>query len=171
MSLFCAAITRDSVVFFCFFLRFLFLSYAQVFSYAISLVCNLKYQYICFSSDFFYPVFIVVLFFLILSVLLLAAVISLSLLFFYLQFSSPCVHGSKQSSTLVNPRLLLFLTHIVCLRFLSEVRPCALSLISCYLVYFINRSQYLTMRITRVFILLMRFLLQLLVSRSFLVRL
>ena len=60
MTLFCAAIRKDSV----FLLRLPF----QVFSYEILLVCLLKYPYSCFSSHFSFQV-IVVLFVLMLSVM------------------------------------------------------------------------------------------------------
>ena len=80
MTLFCAAIIRDSVSL----LKFPFPSHVQGFSCVISLVCRLEYPY-SFSSNFCFLI-IVVLLILVLCLLFLVAVISLSLLFFYIVF-------------------------------------------------------------------------------------
>ena len=53
----CPAIRGNSVSFF----RFLFLSHVQVLSCEISLLCRLKYPYICFSSNFCFLVITVML--------------------------------------------------------------------------------------------------------------
>ena len=58
-----------------------FRSHVQVFSCKILSACRLKYPYICFSSNFWFLVFIVFLSGLMLPMILLATVISLSLLF------------------------------------------------------------------------------------------
>ena len=55
MALFCAAIRRDFVS--CF--RFSILSYVQVFSWEISLICCLIYLHNCFSSNFYFLVIVV----------------------------------------------------------------------------------------------------------------
>ena len=57
MVLFCVAIRRNSPSF----LRFSFHGHVQVFSWEISSVCRLKYPYSCFSSHFYFLVFIVLL--------------------------------------------------------------------------------------------------------------
>ena len=72
MTLFCAAIRRDSVSL----LRFLFLSHVQVFLCEISLVFHLKCPHSCFSYHFCFLVNFVLLM-LVLSLLLLVAVINL----------------------------------------------------------------------------------------------
>ena len=77
MELFCSAIRKDSVSL----LKFSFRGHILGFSYVISLICRLKYEYSCFFSHFYLFV-IVVLFVFMLLMLLLAVVISLSLLFF-----------------------------------------------------------------------------------------
>ena len=76
MTMFCAAIKKDSVSL----LRFSFLSHVQVYSYEIFFVCCLKYPYSCLSSHFYFLV-IVVLLILVLFVLFLVTVICLSLFF------------------------------------------------------------------------------------------
>ena len=72
--------------------------------------------------------------------------------------------------------LLLFSTHSLC--YLLDVRPCCIIInflilssvcLYSFFVYFKNGSEYLTSRTAQVFIPLMRFLQQNLVSRSFLV--
>ena len=78
VSLFSAAIRRDSVSL----LNFYLLCPVLVFSYAISLVCRLKYSYICFSSHFRFQV-ILFLWNYAMSVLFLATVISRSPCFLY----------------------------------------------------------------------------------------
>ena len=99
----CAAIARHSVSL----LRFLFLSYVQVFSCELSLVRRLKCPQCCFSSHFCFLV-IAVLLILVLSVLFLVAVISL-LLHFSMKSSSRCIAVSTLSSMVTSPFILSFL--------------------------------------------------------------
>ena len=61
--------------------RFSFLSHIYVFSYAVSLVCHLKYPYSCSSSHFCFLGFVVFLSIFMLMMLLFANKINLSLLF------------------------------------------------------------------------------------------
>ena len=124
MTLFCAVVRRDLVSL----KRFLLLSHVQVFSCKISSVYRLKYTYSCFSPHFCFLV--VVLLIIMTSVKFLVAVSSLSLLFFlcslrFLLLMHP--HHFQYWRVLV---LLLFLTYIVCLYHLSDVRLYTSSLIS-----------------------------------------
>ena len=100
-------------------LRFLFLSQVQVFSREISFICRLKYPYSCFSFYLFFLV-IAVPFTFMLPTLFLVNLNSLYLLFF--MHSYPCFLQCWRVLF-----LLLFLTHIVCLCHLSDVRPNASS--------------------------------------------
>ena len=82
-------------------------SHIQIFLYAISLICHLKYVFCCFSSDFYFLDFVVLLFVLRLTLLLLTATICLFL------FSFLCVPWALEllhllSSMPANP-LLFFL--------------------------------------------------------------
>ena len=119
------------------------------------------------------------LFVLMLSLLLLVLVISLSLLFSTYS-SSYRMDTVTLSSMLPNTLLLTFLDSYNIS--LLSLRYKALSIVinfyvfwaiclSFSLVYFKNGPNYLTRETTQLFIALMRFLLQALVSRSFLVRL
>ena len=83
MALFYATIRKDSVSL----LRFLFLSYFQIFSFAISFVCRLKCPYSCFSSYFCFLFFSVPLM-CVLSVLFLIGGTHSSSVFFYVIFKS-----------------------------------------------------------------------------------
>ena len=81
MALFSATIGRDSVSL----LRFPFRSHVYVFSCAISIVCNWKYLYSRFSSDFCFLAFVTFLSVLILPVLLLA--VTIIIIIYSLEFS------------------------------------------------------------------------------------
>ena len=74
--LFCAIITRDSVS-----PSTYFINYVQIVFGKYSSVSRLKYPYSCFSSHFYFIVFVIILFGFMLSLLLHATMISLSLLF------------------------------------------------------------------------------------------
>ena len=106
---------------------FPFFSHIHVFSRGISFVCRLNYPYSCFSLSFCFLV--VVLLIIVLFVLFLDAVISLSLLFF-MQSSRPCIDSSWRCLECCWVHFLVFLTHIVCLCHLSDVRPYASTLVS-----------------------------------------
>ena len=119
MVFLCVAIWNYSVSL----IRFPFLSHIQVYYLKISLVCQLKYPYSCFTS-YCCVLVIVVLFILVLFVLVLVILISLALLFL----------NSLQVVILMHPCnrqclpvffLLLFLTHTAFLCHLSDVSPYA----------------------------------------------
>ena len=103
MAFLCVAIRRDSISF----LMFPSRSHVLVFSSEISPVCRLKYPYRCFSSNFYFLIFVVVPFVLMLSVVV---VISLSL---FLSALSACIDAFTQSSSLDIYRL--FISSLECI--------------------------------------------------------
>ena len=118
MTLFCAAIRRDSISL----LRLPFLSRVNVFSCEISLVCCLKYPNSCFSSHFF--LFSFVLLVLVLSELFWVALTSLpSALFLCILLVVVSMYRRYVEGWWV--LFLLFLTHRVCLCHLYDVRAYA----------------------------------------------
>ena len=121
MALFCAAIRRDSVSL----LRFPFLSHVQVFSGEISLVCRLKWTYNNLSSHFRFLVIFALLMF-VLFVLSRRGNQSSPALFYAVFSSLYSMHRRYLECWQVG-FLLLFLTHIVCLSHLWDVRPYASS--------------------------------------------
>ena len=122
--LFCAVIRREPISH----LSFPSLSHVQVLSWEISLVCRLKYPYICFSSHFGFLVIVVLLMF-VSFVLFLVAVISRSLLFFLYSLRIVLSMSRRNLQCWRVLFLLIFLTHIVCLYLLWGVRPYSLSLV------------------------------------------
>ena len=172
MTLFGFSIRRDSVSLLRCPLRIL----DQVFSREISSLCCLKYPYSCFSSHFFFPVIVQLI--PLLLVILLAAVISLSLLF-SMQSSISRIDAFTQSLMLASPLPSSFLDiynlSMLSLRckdlciFLNFLILWYIFLSS--LVCFKTGPENLLRSTALVFIPLMRFLLQILVSRSFLVHL
>ena len=96
-----------------------------------SFVCRLKYPYSCFSSHFYFLVIVVQLIF-VLFVLFLATVINLSLFFFILS-SSHRMNVSTVFSMVASLPPIYFLTHIVCVCHLWNVRHYEFS---CSLVHF-----------------------------------
>ena len=169
MALLWAAIRRNSVPL----QRFPFLIHVQVFSREISLVCRLKCPSNCISSHFCFQVIVVLLF-----VLVLVAAISISLLFFLcsLRVVLPMYWPYLQCWRFLF--LLLFLTHIVCLYHLWDVRRYASSWVflfswficwSSSLVHIKNGPEYLSKGSALVFLPLMWFLKCSFVSSSFIV--
>ena len=140
MELFCVAMRRGSVSR----LRFHFLSHVQVFSCEISLVCRLKYAYICFSSHFCFQI-IIVLLILMLSILFLVNIICLSLLFLCILR----VVMSKYRRYFQCLRILfflLYLTHIVSLCHLGDIRPYGWSLVFLFSGLFVDGLPLSTLR-------------------------
>ena len=169
LALFCTAINRDSVS-----LLRCPLSHAQVKWNFLGLSLELSIQLLFFqffSSRFCDYCFILFVFESIL--LLLAAVISLSLLFFVYSLT-PWIIVSVQSSTLVSYLLPFFLDASTVI---SQVPGFGnhhqflypLVHLSSFLVHFQKGQKYFPRSSAQVFIPLMRFLLQSLISRSFLV--
>ena len=129
MELFCATIRRDSVSL----ITLPFLSYPEVFSLKISLICSLKYPYSCFPSIFCLLVIFVPLILLWLLLYLMAA-INLPPGYLCIRRVVVSMHRRFLQFWWVFP-LPLFLTHSVCLRYLRDVRPYASSWVFCSLVY------------------------------------
>ena len=125
-SLCCAPINRFS-----FSWRFLFLSHVQDFSCEISLVSHLKYLYI-FSSHFCFLVIVVLL----MLVFFIKEVIKISLLFFYIVFSSlyRCINAifnvCKSSSS--------FFLDTFCLRHFWIVLPYAFAWVFLFSASFVE---------------------------------
>ena len=172
MMLFCAVIRKDSVSL----LKFPFLCRVQVFPCEILLICRLKCPYSWFSSHFCFLVIIVFLI-LVFLVLFLVTVLNFSLLFF-MKSSRHLIDISTLSSMLASLFLLLFLTHIICLYHLWNIKLYASSLVFLFGGQFVKVFSSSTLRfilsILRVgnahgFIALMRLLLYSWVSSSFLV--
>ena len=88
MAKFCAAVRRDSVSL----LRFPFLSYVNIFSCEISLICHLECPYKCFSSHFCFLIIVVMLVIVLFALFLVTVII---LWFFYVVFVSSyeCISG------------------------------------------------------------------------------
>ena len=119
MALFWAAIWRDSVSS----QMFPFLSHLQVFSCKTSPVCYLKWPHNCFSFYFCFQV-VFIRFIRVLSILFLVAVMSLPPHFFiHLLFIDASIVSRMLTTTLP----LSFLTHLVCVYHLWDLRPHASS--------------------------------------------
>ena len=172
MALFHAAIKRDSVSS----LSFLSLSHDQVFSCVISLVCRLKYPYSCFFSHFCFQVFVIVSY----AISTIISCHNLSFFGFLMYSSNPCIDASMQSSLMSSLLPSIFLnSYNLSISFLGFKN---LGLVINFLVLwficlsspllnFKNSPEYFSSRTAQVFIPLMRFLPQSLVSGSFLARL
>ena len=166
MTLFCYAIRIGSVSL----LRFPF--WCHVFLWAISSICRIYSLQICFSSLFCFSDFLVFLSGLNFLYLLPAAVISLSL-FFLIRPSNLFINASSLLASLLPSFIDIYRLS------LSSLGCKALCMAISYLVFwsiwlsfnFKNCLEYLTKGTAKLFIPLMRFLLQSLISRSFLVHL
>ena len=145
MGLFCAAIIKYSVSL----IKFPFLNYVQFFSCDISLVHLLKYPYSWFSSGCF-----------LLLLLLLSPYFCCLFLccqyYFWSLYSVFCALLSVVFETLyrcidaiINAGMSSssFLTHIVCLRHLCDVRPYVLSWVFLYSGPFVKVLQSITLRV------------------------
>ena len=173
MTLFCASIGIDPVCL----LKFAFRCHVQFFSCEILPVYSLRYPFTCFSSHFWF--LLVFLLIIMPFVVVLVAIISLSLPIF-MKIWSPRIDATMLSSILSSSLLYSFRhTYILCISslrckglyiFINFLVPWTIYL-SSFPVHFKNDPVYLARRIAQVFISSMRFLLQSLVLRSFLVRL
>ena len=168
--LFFAAIRRDSVS-----LSFSFLSHVFVFSFDMSIVCHVKRSHICFSSHFCF-LGILVLLTLVLSAFSGRCNQSSSSSF-YVIFES-VIDLSTLSSMPASPTFPSFLD--ICSLLKSTLGCYALCMVISFLVFwsirlssclvdFKNSPEYLTRGTAQVFTPFIRFLLNSLVSRSFLV--